>query len=186
MDILCLLDIKILWVISNSLYACLFRKCCILVWVDATHQSSTTTSSTPSDPNFSTHKSRRRYQGGPSCVYTWTTHPTAHQTNEARVMLVPCAARALAKTSRLQLSLRVLNFSISRPRSNVNPMVEPIGWLRTLQFVATDACVREDQCVRAPLLRVQLYVGGIDLGSSDDACEKSREIGVMRLKKGLA
>ena len=31
---------------------------------------------------------------------------------------------------------------------------------------ATDACVREDECVRAPLLRVQLYVGGIDLGSS--------------------
>ena len=40
----------------NSLYACLFRKCCILVRVDATHQSSTTTSSTPSDPNFSAHK----------------------------------------------------------------------------------------------------------------------------------
>ena len=31
-------------------------------------------------------------------------------------------------------------------------MIEPIGWLRTLQFVATDACVREDECVRAPLL----------------------------------
>ena len=61
-------------------------------------------------------------------------------------------------------------------------MIEPIGWLRTLQFVATDACEREDECVRAPLLRVQLYVGGIDLGSSDGACEKSREIGVMRLK----
>ena len=63
MDILCLLDIKILWVRSittykkyNSLYACLFRKCCILVRVDATHQSSTTTSSTPCDPNFSAHK----------------------------------------------------------------------------------------------------------------------------------
>ena len=40
----------------NSLYACLFRKCCILMRVDATHQSSTTTSSTPSDPNFSAHK----------------------------------------------------------------------------------------------------------------------------------
>ena len=62
-------------------------------------------------------------------------------------------------------------------------MIEPIGWLRTLQFVATDACVREDECVRAPLLRVQLYVGDIDLGSSDGACEKSREIGLMRLKK---
>ena len=136
----------------NSLYACLFRKCCILVRVDATHQSSTTTSSTPSDPNFSAHKSRRRYQGGPGCVYTWTTHPTAHQADEARVVLVPCAARTLTKTSRLHLSLRVLNFSISRPRSNVKPMIEPIGWLRTLQFVATDACVREDECVRAPLL----------------------------------
>ena len=57
MDILCLLDIKILWVRSiSSLYACLFRKCCILVRVDATHQSSTTTSRTPSDPNFSAHK----------------------------------------------------------------------------------------------------------------------------------
>ena len=52
-------------------------------------------------------------------------------------------------------------------------MIEPIGWLRTLQFVATDACVTprcrgrrssssfsrkkqtrvwEDECVRAPLL----------------------------------
>ena len=40
----------------NSLYACLFRKCCILVRVHATHQSSTTTSSTPSDPNLSAHK----------------------------------------------------------------------------------------------------------------------------------
>ena len=37
--------------------------------------------------------------------------------------------------------------------------------------------------MRAPLLTVQVYVGGIDLGSSDGACEKSREIGVMRLKK---
>ena len=109
----------------------------------------------------------------------------AHQADEARVVLVPCAARTLTKTSRLHLSLRVLNFSISRPRSNVKPMIEPIGWLRTLQFVATDACVREDECVRAPLLRVQLYVGGIGLGSSDGACEKSREIGVMRLKKRL-
>ena len=126
---------------GNNLYACLFRKCCILVRVDATHQSSTTTSSTPSDPNFSAHKSRRRYQGGLGCVYTWTTHPTAHQADEARVVLVPCVARTLTKTSRLQLSLRVLNFSISTPRSNVNPMIEPIGWLRTLQFVATDACV---------------------------------------------
>ena len=62
-------------------------------------------------------------------------------------------------------------------------MIEPIGWLRTLQFVATDACVRQDECVRAPLLRVKLYVGGIDLGSSDGACKKYREIGVMRLKK---
>ena len=62
-------------------------------------------------------------------------------------------------------------------------MIETIGWLRTLQFIATHACVREDECVRAPLLRVQVYVGGIDLGSSDGACEKSREIGVMRLKK---
>ena len=67
----------------------------------------------------------------------------------------------------------------------MKPTIDPIGWLRTLQFVATDACVREDECVRAPLLRVQLYVGGIDLGSSDGACEKSREIGVMRLKKRL-
>ena len=33
-------------------------------------------------------------------------------------------------------------------------MIEPIGWLRTLQFVAIDACVREDECVRAPLLFV--------------------------------
>ena len=136
----------------NILYASLFRKCCILVRVDAAHQSSTT-SSTPPDPNFSVHnKSRHRYQGGPGCVYTWTTHPTAHQADEARVVLVPCAARTLTKTSRLHLSLRVLNFSISRPRSNVKPMIEPIGWLRTLQFVATDACVREDECVRAPLL----------------------------------
>ena len=109
----------------------------------------------------------------------------AHQADEARVVLVPCAARTLTKTSRLHLSLHVLNFSISRPRSNVKPMIEPIGWLRTLQFVATDACVREDECVRAPLLRVQVYVGGIDLGSSDGACKKSREIGVMRLKKRL-
>ena len=68
----------------------------------------------------------------------------------------------------------------------MKPMIELIGWLRTLQFVATDACVREDECVRAPLLRVQVYVGGIDLGSSDGACEKSREIGVMRLKKDLS
>ena len=36
----------------NNLYACLFRKCCILVRVDMTHQSS----STPSDPNFSAHE----------------------------------------------------------------------------------------------------------------------------------
>ena len=100
-------------------------------------------------------------------------------------MLVPCAAHTLTKTSRLQLSLRVLNFSISRPRSNVKPKIEPIRRLRILQFVAIDACVREDECVRAPLLRVQVYVGGIDLGSSDGACEKSREIGVMRLKKRL-
>ena len=64
-------------------------------------------------------------------------------------------------------------------------MIEPIGWLRTLQFIATDVCVREDECVRAPLLRVQVYVGGINLGSSDGACEKSREIGVIRLKKRL-
>ena len=28
-----------------------------------------------------------------------------------------------------------------------------------------------------------MYVGGIDLGSRDGACEKSREIGVMRLKR---
>ena len=67
----------------------------------------------------------------------------------------------------------------------MKPMIEPIGWLRTLQLVATDACVREDECMRAPLLRVQLYVGGIDLGSSDGACEKSRDIGVMRVKKRL-
>ena len=33
-------------------------------------------------------------------------------------------------------------------------MIEPIGWLRTLQFVATYACVREDECVSAPLLIV--------------------------------
>ena len=72
--------------------------------------------------------------------------------SSCRVVLVPCAARTLTKTSRLQLSLRVLNFSISRPRSNMKPMIEPIGWLRTLQFVATNACVREDECVRAPLL----------------------------------
>ena len=65
----------------------------------------------------------------------------AHQADEARVVLVPCAARTLTKTSRLHLSLRVLNFSISRPRSNVKPMIEPIGRLRILQFVATDACV---------------------------------------------
>ena len=31
-------------------------------------------------------------------------------------------------------------------------MIEPIGWLRTLQFVAIDAYVREDECVRAPIL----------------------------------
>ena len=136
----------------NSLYACLFRKCFILVRVDVRHQSSTTISSTPSDPNFSVHKSRHRYQGGPGCVYTWTTHPTAHQADEARVVLVPCAAHTLTKTSRLQLSLHVLNFSVSRPRSNGKPMIEPIGWLTTLQFVATDACVREDKCVGAPLL----------------------------------
>ena len=116
-------------------------KLLLVVRVDATHQSSTTTSSTPSDPNFSVHKSRRRYQGGPGWVYTWTTHPTAHQTDEARVVLVPCAAHTLTKTSHLQLSLCVLNFSISSPRSNMKPMIEPIGWLRTLQFVATDACV---------------------------------------------
>ena len=42
--------------------------------------------------------------------------------------------------------------TISRPRSNVKPMIGPIRWLRTLQFIATDACVREDECVRAPLL----------------------------------
>ena len=65
----------------------------------------------------------------------------AHQADEARVVLVSCAACTLTKTSRLHLSLHVLNFSISRPRSNVKPMIEPIGWLRTLQFVATDACV---------------------------------------------
>ena len=65
----------------------------------------------------------------------------------------------------------------------MKPMIEPIGWLRTLQFVARYACVREDECVRAPLHRVQLYVGGIELRSSDGACEKSREIGVMRLEK---
>ena len=127
-------------------------KCFILVRVDATHQSSTTTSSTPSDPNFSVHKSRRRYQGGPGCVYTWTTYPTAHQADEARVVLVPCAACTLTKTSRLQLNLRILNFSISRPRINVKPMIEPIEWLRTLQFVGTDACVRQDESVHAPLL----------------------------------
>ena len=131
------------------------------------------------------HKSRRRYQGGPLCVYTWITHLTAHQVDEARAVLVPCAARTLTKTSCLQLSLCILNFSISRPRSNVKPMIEPIGWLRTPQFVAIDACVREDECMRAPLLSVQVYVGGINLGSSDGACEKSREIGVMRLKKRL-
>ena len=106
----------------------------------------------------------------------------AHKADVARVMLVACAARTLTKTSCLHLSISVLNFSISRPRSNVKPMIEPIGWLRTLQFVATYVCVREDECVRAPLLGVQLYVGGIDLGSSDGACEKSQEIGVMRLK----
>ena len=39
--------------------------------------------------------------------------------------------------------------------------------------------------MRAPLLKVQLYVGGIGLGSIDGACEKSREIGVMRPKKRL-
>ena len=123
---MCLLDIKILGVRCIScLYACLLRKCCILLRGDATHQSSTTTSS---------------------------THPTAHQADDAHVMLVPCAARTLTKTSRLQLSLRVLNFSISRPRSNMKPMIEPIGWLRTLQFVAIDVCVREDECVCAPLL----------------------------------
>ena len=69
------------------------------------------------------------------------TRLQAHQEDEARVVLVPCAARTLTKTSRLHLSLRILNFSISRPRSNMKPMIEPIGWLRTLQFVATDACV---------------------------------------------
>ena len=31
-------------------------------------------------------------------------------------------------------------------------MIEPVGWLRTLQFVATDACVREDEYMRAHLL----------------------------------
>ena len=56
----------------------------------------------------------------------------AHQADEARAMLVPCVARTLTKTSRLHLSLRVLNFSISRPRSNMRPMIDPIGWLRTL------------------------------------------------------
>ena len=35
----------------------------------------------------------------------------AHQADEARVVLVPCAARILTKTSHLHLSLRVLNFS---------------------------------------------------------------------------
>ena len=65
----------------------------------------------------------------------------AHQADEARVVLVTCAACTLTKTSRLHLSLRVLNFSISRPRSNVKPMIEQIGWLRTIQFIATDACV---------------------------------------------
>ena len=34
----------------------------------------------------------------------------------------------------------------------MKPMIEPIGWLITLKFVATDACWREDECVRAPLL----------------------------------
>ena len=41
---------------TEGVYACLFKKCFILVRVDATHQSSTATSSTPSDPNFSMHK----------------------------------------------------------------------------------------------------------------------------------
>ena len=113
----------------NSLYACLFRKCCILVRVDATHPSSTTTSSTPSDPNFSMHKSWRGYQGGPGCVYTWTTHPTAHQADEARVMSVLCAARTLTKTSRLQLPLRfkLLNLKAKEQRESydrANRMVE--------------------------------------------------------------
>ena len=76
----------------------------------------------------------------------------AHQADDARAVLVPCAARTLTKTSRLHLGLSVLNFSISRPRSNVKPMIEPIRWLRTLQFVATNVCEREDECVRAPLL----------------------------------
>ena len=38
---------------TGGVYACLFTKCFILVRVDVTHQSSTTTSSTPSNPNFS-------------------------------------------------------------------------------------------------------------------------------------
>ena len=52
-----------------------------------------------------------------------------------------------------------------------------------LLFKKKQTHVWEYECVRAPLLRVQVYVGGIDLGSSDGACEKSREMGVMRLKK---
>ena len=54
-----------------------------------------------------------------------------------------------------------------------------------LLFEKKQTRVWEDECVRAPILRVQLYVGGIDLGSSDGACEMSREIGVMCLKKRL-
>ena len=65
-------------------------------------------------------------------------------------------------------------------------MIEPIRWLRTLQFVATDACVREDECVRAPLLFVYnilkseykcMWVASTK-GARDGACEKSREISV--------
>ena len=52
----------------EGVYACLFTKCFIVVRVDATHQSSTTTSSTPSGPNFSVHKLRHRYQAGPGRV----------------------------------------------------------------------------------------------------------------------
>ena len=46
----------------------------------------------------------------------------AHQADETRVVLVPCAARTLTQTSRLHLSLCVLNFSISRPWSKTNKM----------------------------------------------------------------
>ena len=60
-------------------------------------------------------------------------------------------------------------------------MIEPIGWLRTLQFVATDACEREDECVRAPLLFLYnvlnteykcMWVAST-YGARDGACEKS-------------